>query len=143
MKAFGPQRAAAARDAARSAGERPGALFLAGGTTLVDLMKVEVLTPDTVIDVRPLGMSSIDVSDDHSAIATTVTNNQLVWHPTVVPSNRHPLRGDASSLPTRVGELAITGMAAAIANAVYQATGTRVRSLPISVETLRRHSSFA
>ena len=33
-----------------------------------------------------------------------------------------------------IGELAITGMAAAIANAVYHATGTRVRSLPISVE---------
>ena len=33
-----------------------------------------------------------------------------------------------------VGELAITGMAAAIANAVYHATGTRVRSLPISIE---------
>jgi xanthine dehydrogenase YagR molybdenum-binding subunit len=35
-----------------------------------------------------------------------------------------------------VGELAITGMAAAIANAVYHATGTRVRSLPISIEKL-------
>jgi CO/xanthine dehydrogenase Mo-binding subunit len=33
-----------------------------------------------------------------------------------------------------IGELAITGMAAAIANAVYHATGQRVRSLPISLE---------
>ena len=33
-----------------------------------------------------------------------------------------------------IGELALTGMAAAIANAVYHATGTRVRSLPISIE---------
>lgn len=33
-----------------------------------------------------------------------------------------------------IGELAITGMAAAIANAVYHATGTRIRSLPISIE---------
>jgi xanthine dehydrogenase YagR molybdenum-binding subunit len=33
-----------------------------------------------------------------------------------------------------VGELAITGMAAAIANAVFHATGTRFRSLPISIE---------
>ena len=33
-----------------------------------------------------------------------------------------------------VGELAIAGMAAAIANAVYHATGTRVRSSPISIE---------
>ncbi len=35
-----------------------------------------------------------------------------------------------------IGELAITGMAAAIANAVYHATGMRVRSLPISVEKM-------
>jgi CO/xanthine dehydrogenase Mo-binding subunit len=40
-----------------------------------------------------------------------------------------------------VGELAITGMAAAIANAVYHATGTRVRSLPISIEKLLRHDA--
>ena len=33
-----------------------------------------------------------------------------------------------------IGELSIVGMAAAIANAVYHATGSRVRSLPISVE---------
>jgi CO/xanthine dehydrogenase Mo-binding subunit len=33
-----------------------------------------------------------------------------------------------------VGELAIVGMAAAIANAVYHATGARIRSLPISIE---------
>ena len=35
-----------------------------------------------------------------------------------------------------IGELAITGIAAAIANAVYHATGTRIRSLPISIEKL-------
>ena len=40
-----------------------------------------------------------------------------------------------------VGELAITGMAAAIANAVYHATGTRVRSLPISIEKVLGHES--
>jgi xanthine dehydrogenase YagR molybdenum-binding subunit len=33
-----------------------------------------------------------------------------------------------------IGELAIPGIAAAIANAVYHATGRRVRSLPISFE---------
>ena len=37
-----------------------------------------------------------------------------------------------------VGELAITGMAAAIANAVYHATGKRVRDLPITLDKLLR-----
>ena len=40
-----------------------------------------------------------------------------------------------------IGELAITGMAAAIANAVYHATGARVRSLPISIEKVLGHES--
>src|SRR4029453_9733974 len=40
-----------------------------------------------------------------------------------------------------VGELAITGMTAAIANAVYHATGARVRSLPISIEKVLGHES--
>ena len=38
-----------------------------------------------------------------------------------------------------VGELALTGIPAAIANAVYHATGTRVRSLPISIEKVLGH----
>jgi xanthine dehydrogenase YagR molybdenum-binding subunit len=42
-----------------------------------------------------------------------------------------------------VGELAITGMAAAIANAVYHATGLRVRSLPISIEKVLEHQIAA
>ena len=35
-----------------------------------------------------------------------------------------------------VGEIGIVGVAAAIANAVYHATGKRVRDLPITVEKL-------
>ena len=35
-----------------------------------------------------------------------------------------------------VGEIGITGVAAAVANAVYHATGKRVRDLPITVEKL-------
>jgi xanthine dehydrogenase YagR molybdenum-binding subunit len=40
-----------------------------------------------------------------------------------------------------VGELAITGIPAAIANAVYHATGLRVRSLPITIEKILEHAS--
>ena len=42
-------------------------------------------------------------------------------------------------LGTRASGLAITGMAAAIANAVYYATGTRARSLPITIEKVLGH----
>jgi xanthine dehydrogenase YagR molybdenum-binding subunit len=35
-----------------------------------------------------------------------------------------------------IGEIGITGVAAALANALYHATGVRVRKLPITLETL-------
>ena len=56
MNAFTFERLSRPTDAAGAVAARPGAMFLAGGTTLVDLMKVDVLTPDTVVDVRPLGL---------------------------------------------------------------------------------------
>jgi xanthine dehydrogenase YagR molybdenum-binding subunit len=37
-----------------------------------------------------------------------------------------------------VGEIGIVGVAAAIANAIYHATGRRVRDLPITVDKLQR-----
>ena len=44
---------------------------------------------------------------------------------------------EASPLGAKgLGELTAVGVAPAIANAVYHATGTRVRDLPITVEKL-------
>ena len=83
MNAFTFERLSRPTDAASAVAARPAAMFLAGGTTLVDLMKVDVLTPDTVVDVRHLGLSSIDVSDHAIAVGAAVTNSQLACHPVV------------------------------------------------------------
>ena len=56
-------------------------------------MKIDVLTPDTVVDVRRLGLSSIDVSDDAIAIGATATNSQVAWHPVV--RDRFPVLSEA------------------------------------------------
>jgi len=93
MNPFTFKRAAASDDAARAVAARPGAMFLAGGTTLVDLMKVDVLTPDTVVGVGHLGMSTIDETDDAMVIGATVTNSQLAWHPVV--RDRYPVLAEA------------------------------------------------
>ena len=93
MKEFTFERLAQVTDAASAVAARPGAMFLAGGTTLVDLMKIDVLTPDTVVDVRPLGLSSIDVSDDAITIGANVTNSHLAWHPAV--RDRYPVLSEA------------------------------------------------
>jgi xanthine dehydrogenase YagS FAD-binding subunit len=89
MNTFAFQRVAAPIDATSAVAARPGAMFLAGGTTLVDLMKIDVLTPDTIVSIQRLGMSGIDVSDDAIAIGATVTNSQLAWHPVV--RDRYPV----------------------------------------------------
>src|SRR5688572_15378366 len=108
MNPFTLERVARATDAA-SAVPRPDAMFLAGGTTLVDLMKIDVLTPKTVVDVRPLGLSSIDVSDDAISIGATVTNSQLAWHPAV--RDRFPVLSEAilSGATTQLRNMATVG----------------------------------
>jgi len=106
MNALTFQRVPAAADAASAVAARPMAMFLAGGTTLVDLMKIDVLTPDTVVSVRRLGMSGIDISDDGVAIGATVTNSQLAWHPVV--RDRYPVLAEAilSGATTQIRNMA-------------------------------------
>jgi xanthine dehydrogenase YagS FAD-binding subunit len=106
MNTFAFQRVPAAADAASAVAARPAAMFLAGGTTLVDLMKIDVLTPDTIVSVRRLGMSSIDVSDDAITIGATVTNSQLAWHPVV--RDRYPVLAEAilSGATTQIRNMA-------------------------------------
>lgn len=106
MNAFTFERPARATDAANAVAARPGAMFLAGGTTLVDLMKVDVLTPDLVVDVRHLGLSGIDVSDDAITVGAAVTNSELAWHPAV--RERFPVLSQAilSGATTQIRNMA-------------------------------------
>ena len=59
MKAFTFERANTPAEAAASAQRTPGAKFIAGGTNLLDLMKLEIETPTHLIDVNHLGMIHI------------------------------------------------------------------------------------
>src|ERR1700741_549061 len=106
MIPFSFERMARPSDAASIVATHPGAMFLAGGTTLVDLMKVDVLTPDTVVDVRRLGLSSIDVSDGSITVGAAVTNSQLAWHPVV--RDRFPVLSEAilSGATTQIRNMA-------------------------------------
>ncbi|MFQ6573987.1 FAD binding domain-containing protein [Pseudomonas sp. UM16] len=56
----------------------PASAYLAGGTTLLDLVKLDVMQPDRVIDVHTLGLNQIEVlSDGRTRIGAMVTNTQL------------------------------------------------------------------
>jgi xanthine dehydrogenase YagS FAD-binding subunit len=56
---------------------KPGAKFLAGGTNLLDLMKVEAETPQHLVDVSRLPLAAIDEADGALRIGAMVSNTDL------------------------------------------------------------------
>ena len=62
---------------------RPGATFLAGGTNLVDLMKLGVATPDVLVDVNRLGLDRITEEPGLVRIGAGVRNSDLAAHPVI------------------------------------------------------------
>ncbi|KTT97451.1 molybdopterin dehydrogenase [Sphingomonas yabuuchiae] len=77
MRPFTYERAKDAVSAARAA-TKPGAKFLAGGTNLLDLMKIEVETPTHLIDVQDLKLDRIEKTKDGGLrIGAFVTNTAL------------------------------------------------------------------
>src|SRR5712671_4886968 len=58
--------------------------FIAGGTTLLDLMKLNVETPGRVLDINRLPLDKIEPAPDGGLkIGATVRNADLAHHPTV------------------------------------------------------------
>ena len=61
MRPFTYERAASAEAASRAAAARAGTAYLAGGTTLLDLMKLDAMRPEHVVDIN-------DLADRHGAV---------------------------------------------------------------------------
>ncbi|MYN26044.1 FAD binding domain-containing protein [Duganella levis] len=77
MRAFTYQRAATVAEAAAAA-TKDGARFIAGGTNLLDLMKLEIETPTHLIDVNGLGLNQIDATPEGGLrIGALVRNTDL------------------------------------------------------------------
>ena len=69
---------------ARTAQQGADVRFLAGGTTLIDLMKLNVETPARLLDINRLPLDKIEVTGDGGLrIGATVRNSDLANHPTV------------------------------------------------------------
>ncbi|GGZ21378.1 FAD binding domain-containing protein [Asticcacaulis endophyticus] len=78
MKSFTYERATSPAEAAAKAAKTPGARFIAGGTNLLDLMKLEIETPPHLIDVNGLGLDKIEATDDGGLrIGALVRNTDL------------------------------------------------------------------
>ena len=58
--------------------------FIAGGTTLIDLMKLNVEQPQNLVDVTRLPLDKIEATSDGGlTIGAVVRNSDLAWHPLV------------------------------------------------------------
>ena len=78
MKQFTYERATSPADAAASAARRHNAKFVAGGTNLLDLMKLQIETPGHLIDVNDLGLDKIEPTPDGGLrIGASVRNTTL------------------------------------------------------------------
>jgi xanthine dehydrogenase YagS FAD-binding subunit len=78
MKPFTYERARSPAEAASAAARKPGAKFIAGGTNLLDLMKLEIEVPTHLIDVNGIGFDDIEATSDGGLrIGALVRNTDL------------------------------------------------------------------
>jgi len=78
MKPFTFERARTPAEAAAAVAKQPGARFIAGGTNLLDLMKLQIETPPHLVDVNALGLDKIEpTSDGGLRIGALVRNTDL------------------------------------------------------------------
>ena len=84
MKRFEYSRADAPEQAAISASTED-ASFIAGGTNLLDLMKLEIETPIKLVDITRLELEQVETTADGGLrIGTLVTSSDLAAHPEVI-----------------------------------------------------------
>ena len=78
MKPFTYERARTPAEAASAAAGNPGAKFIAGGTNLLDLMKLQIEAPSHLIDVNGLGLDKIEPTPEGGLrIGALVRNTDL------------------------------------------------------------------
>jgi xanthine dehydrogenase YagS FAD-binding subunit len=81
-------------DAIRQIAADPNAKFIAGGTNLLDLMKLDVARPDRLIDISQLPLTTIEeTAEGGLRIGALVPNSDLAWHTLI--AQRYPVLGSA------------------------------------------------
>ena len=113
MIPFEYHRASSVDDAVTAVADRPDAVFLAGGTNLVDHMKLGVVEPGLVVDVGHLPLTDVDHLDDGTLrVGAEVRNSDLAAHPVI--RSRYPVltrallsgaSGQLRNLATTAGNL--------------------------------------
>jgi xanthine dehydrogenase YagR molybdenum-binding subunit len=86
------------------------------------------LTEETIFDERSGRIVNPSLAEYHVPVQMDVPAIDVIW--TDIPDPHSPMGAHG------IGEIGITGVGAAVANAIYNATGKRVRELPITLDKL-------
>jgi len=79
--------------AVRQVADDRGAAFLAGGTNLIDFMKLNVQAPGRLVDINHVGLDKIEVTDTTVRVGALVRNSDLAWHDEI--RRRYPVLSEA------------------------------------------------
>jgi xanthine dehydrogenase YagS FAD-binding subunit len=104
------EHAIAAAAKAKTAQQGADIRFIAGGTTLIDLMKLNVETPQTLVDVTHLPLGKIDnLPDGGLSIGAMVRNSDVAHHPAVQKNYRVLSEAILSGATVQLRNMATTG----------------------------------
>ena len=113
MIPFDYHRATSVEDALTAVADRPDAVFLAGGTNLVDHMKLGIVSPTLLVDVGHLPLTEVEaMADGGVRVGADVRNSDLAAHPLI--RSRYPVlarallsaaSGQLRNLATTAGNL--------------------------------------
>lgn len=86
------------------------------------------LTEETLFDERTGRIMNPSLAEYHVPVHLDVPHIEVIWNDIPDPHSPLGLHG--------IGEIGITGVGAAVANAIFNATGKRIRELPITLDKL-------
>jgi xanthine dehydrogenase YagR molybdenum-binding subunit len=86
------------------------------------------LTEETMFDERTGRIMNPSLAEYHVPVHLDVPHIEVIWNDIPDPHSPLGLHG--------IGEIGITGVGAAVANAIFNATGKRIRELPITLDKL-------
>lgn len=110
MHPFSYLRAADSDDAVAMLAREPGAMFIAGGTNMLDLMKEGVHTPNQLVDIRKLTATEITTTDNGGIrIGAMATNSDVAFHPLI--RQHYPVLSEAilAGASAQLRNMATTG----------------------------------
>ena len=109
MRNFDYQRAGDVAEATALHGNDHSADFIAGGTNLIDMVKLDIMRPERLVDVNRLPLTGIESLDDgRLKIGALVTNTDLAYHERVLAD--YPVLSEAllSGASTQLRNVATT-----------------------------------